>query len=151
MTRLVARLFDLVTAALLAGMAAVTFVDVIGRYILNQPLRSAFELTELLMAATIFAALPSLTRRREHIAIDLLDRYFSPTAARIRDGIVEFASAAVVVGLSVEFFRQSKTMNAEGLYTQALKMPLAPVVFFAAIALAMAAAIHLVIALRGKP
>jgi TRAP-type C4-dicarboxylate transport system permease small subunit len=150
-TRLIARLFDLVTAVLLGGMTAVTFVDVIGRYILNQPLRSAFELTEVLMAATIFAALPSLTRRREHIAIDLLDRYFSPTAARIRDGIVEFASAMIVAGLSVEFFRQSKTMNAEGLYTQALKMPLAPVVFFAAVALAMAAAIHLVLTVRGKP
>jgi TRAP-type C4-dicarboxylate transport system permease small subunit len=147
-SRLVARLFDLVTAALLGGMAAVTFVDVIGRYLMNRPLRGAFELTEVLMAAVIFAALPSLTLRREHIAIDLLDRYYPPRLARIRDGAVELASALVVACLAYVFFEQARQIHADGLYTQALQMPLAPVVFFACAALAVAAALHALSARR---
>lgn len=142
MIRLVAGLFDLVTAALLGGMAAVTFVDVVGRYLLNRPLRGAFELTEVLMAAVIFAALPSLTLRREHIAIDLLDRYYSPRAAKIRDFALELASGLVVACLAYEFFHEARRAQADGLYTQALQLQLAPVVFFACGALAVAAAVH---------
>jgi TRAP-type C4-dicarboxylate transport system permease small subunit len=141
---LLTRLFDLVSAALLGGMAAVTFVDVIGRYLFNRPLRGAFELTEVLMAAVIFAALPSLTLRREHIAIDLLDRYYPPRLARLRDRVIELASALIVAALAWEFFQQAQRMHADGLYTQALQMPLAPVVFFACGALAVGAAMHLV-------
>lgn len=148
MIGLVARLFDWITAVLLGGMAAVTFVDVVGRYLMNRPLAGAFELTEVLMAAVIFAALPSVTLRREHVAIDLLDRYYPARLGRIRDRTVEIASAAVVACLAYVFFQQARQMHADGLYTQALQAPLAPVVFFASAALAVAAAAHVLTARR---
>jgi TRAP-type C4-dicarboxylate transport system permease small subunit len=150
MTHAVTRLFDLVSAALLAAMAAVTFVDVVGRYLFNRPMRGAFELTEVLMAATIFAALPSLTRRREHIAIDILDHYLPARVQRIRDRVIDAASAAVVAFLAWRFFLQARQMNVDGLYTQALQMPLAPVVFFATAALALAALLHLLLTLERR-
>ncbi len=148
MIRLAGRLFDLVTAALLGGMAAVTIVDVIGRYFLNRPLQGAFELTEVLMAAVIFAALPSLTLRREHIAIDLLDRYYPARLARLRDRLVEVVSALVVACLAWVFLGQARQVHADGLYTQVLQLPLAPVVLFACGALAVAAVMHLACARR---
>jgi len=39
-------------------MMVLTFVDVVGRYLLNRPLRGAFELTELGLVVLIFAGLP---------------------------------------------------------------------------------------------
>jgi TRAP-type C4-dicarboxylate transport system permease small subunit len=139
-----ARFFEVVTAVVLSAMVVVTFVDVVGRYLLNRPLRGAFELTEVLMAAMIFAALPAITARREHIAVDILDRYFSPAAARVRDVLVELGSAAVVAVLAYIFLRQARQMYADGLYTQALQLPLAPVLFIAMGAMAIAAVQHIV-------
>lgn len=54
-------------ALLLFSLILVTCVDVIGRYFFSAPLRGAFEITELLLAALVFTALPLTTERREHI------------------------------------------------------------------------------------
>lgn len=141
----IARFFDLVAGLLLAAMVVVTFIDVVGRYLFNRPMKGAFELTEVLMAALIFAALPAITARREHIAVDLLDRYFPPRAARVRNAVIELASALAVGALAYIFFEQAKQTYADGLYTQALQLSLAPLVFFVMGALAVAAVLHLVV------
>ena len=57
---------------LLVALIAVTCVDVIGRYFLNTPLTGAFEMTEILLAALVFSALPMTTERRAHVEVDLL-------------------------------------------------------------------------------
>jgi TRAP-type C4-dicarboxylate transport system permease small subunit len=145
----VARFFDLVAGLLLAAMVVVTCIDVVGRYLFNRPMKGAFELTEVLMAALIFAALPAITARREHIAVDLLDRYFSRRAAQVRSAVIELGSAVVVGALAYIFFEQAKQTYADGLYTQALQISLAPVVFFAMGALAVAAILHLLVFKRG--
>jgi len=145
----VARFFDLVAGLLLAAMVVVTCIDVVGRYLFNRPMKGAFELTEVLMAALIFAALPAITARREHIAVDLLDRYFSRRAAQVRSAVIELGSALVAGALAYIFFEQAKQTYADGLYTQALQISLAPVVFFAMGALAVAAILHLLVFKRG--
>jgi TRAP-type C4-dicarboxylate transport system permease small subunit len=141
----VARFFDLVAGLLLAAMVVVTCIDVVGRYLFNRPMKGAFELTEVLMAALIFAALPAITARREHIAVDLLDRYFSRRAAQVRSAVIELGSALVVGALAYIFFEQAKQTYADGLYTQALQISLAPIVFFAMGALGVAAILHLLV------
>lgn len=141
----IARFFDLVAGLLLATMVVVTFIDVVGRYLFNRPMKGAFELTEVLMATLIFAALPAITARREHIAVDLLDRYFSTRLAQVRNAVIELGSTCVVGALAYIFFEQAKQTYADGLYTQALQLALAPVLFFAMGALAVAALLHLVI------
>jgi len=50
-----------------------TFADVSMRSLLNASIQSATELTRILMALMVFAALPSLMGRGASIAIDLLD------------------------------------------------------------------------------
>lgn len=57
---------------LLLALIAVTAVDVIGRYFLNAPLSGAFEMTELLLGALVFAALPLVSKSGQHVEVDLL-------------------------------------------------------------------------------
>ena len=58
---------------ILAALMAVTVIDVVGRYLFNAPLPGSFEITKVMMAALIFAALPAVSRFEQHITIDLLD------------------------------------------------------------------------------
>jgi len=85
-----AALLLLASLALFALMG-LTFVDVAMRSILNASIQSATELTRILMALMVFAALPGLMGRGQSIAIDLLD----PLACRL--GLVRVQRALVDV------------------------------------------------------
>ncbi len=53
-----------------------TFADVLMRYLFARPVRGSSELIQFAMALTIFAALPVVTRQREHICVSLTDGLF---------------------------------------------------------------------------
>lgn len=59
-------------AVLLLALMAVTGIDVVGRYLLNAPLSGAFEMTELLLGALVFMALPLVSRNGAHVEVDLV-------------------------------------------------------------------------------
>src|SRR5215510_7528740 len=65
-------------AILLFCLMALTAADVVGRYIFNWPIRGAFEITELLLLALIFAGLPLASRADEHVTLDFIDMVLSP-------------------------------------------------------------------------
>jgi len=146
--RIVRLLFGVATGSLLAAMTLLTTVDVAGRYLFNRPLRGAFELTEVLMAALIFAALPLVTLRSEHIAVDLLDAWLGPKARRLQRSVIQLACAAVATVLAWVMFMQARQTAVDGLYTDALRVPLSPILYFGAAAMLVAALIHLVLACR---
>ena len=60
-------------ALVLFCLMALTCADVIGRYFFGTPVYGAFEMTEMLLAALIFAGLPLVTLRNDHVTVDLLD------------------------------------------------------------------------------
>jgi TRAP-type C4-dicarboxylate transport system permease small subunit len=55
-------------------MMLLTVADVLLRGLANRPIRGAFELVELLLAATFFVAVPATFLRQEHILVDTVDR-----------------------------------------------------------------------------
>src|SRR5262252_8475786 len=61
-------------SALLFGMMVLTFFDVVGRYLLNRPIRGAFEVTELALLVLIFAGLPLVSHADEHVTMDFIDK-----------------------------------------------------------------------------
>ncbi len=65
-------LLEGLSAVLLVALIAVTATDVVGRYLLNAPLSGAFEMTELMLGALVFAALPLVSRSGSHVEVDLL-------------------------------------------------------------------------------
>lgn len=68
---------------LLMALMAVTGLDVIGRYFLNAPLSGAFELTELMLAALVFAALPLVGRVGGHVDVDIVTDRLPGTVQRV--------------------------------------------------------------------
>ena len=72
----------------LFAMMVMTFADVVLRSAFDAPIEAATELTRILMAVVVFSVLPVVSGRGGHIAVDLLDRAFSATAARWRDALL---------------------------------------------------------------
>ena len=60
-----------IAALLIALMIGVTCIDVIGRYLLDRPFGGAYELTQILLAAQVFVALPLTTADGGHVEVDL--------------------------------------------------------------------------------
>ena len=71
------RVLCIASGVAVAFLMLITVVDVGGRYLFNSPLIGAFEMTELIMAFIIFSALPMVSKKREHITVDLLTNLLS--------------------------------------------------------------------------
>ncbi|MEM7525852.1 MAG: TRAP transporter small permease [Pseudomonadota bacterium] len=83
-------------ATALFALMAMTFADVVLRSAFGAPIEAATELTRILMAVIVFSVLPVVSARGEHISVDLLDPYFPPWAARVRDGVMSLVCAAML-------------------------------------------------------
>ena len=89
-----------ITAIIMFGMMAVTFVDVVGRYVFDRPIHGGFEMIQFMMPLAMFTALPIVTRDSGHITISLLDGTLAPRAAWIQRLIILIGSAGVVAFIS---------------------------------------------------
>ena len=72
--KLLESLCSLLAAVALFAIMWLTLVDVTGRKLLSASLPGSLELTELLMVVVIFAGLPLVSLRGEHVVFDSLDR-----------------------------------------------------------------------------
>ncbi|PVE24883.1 hypothetical protein DC522_08140 [Microvirga sp. KLBC 81] len=70
-------------------------VDTFGRAVMNSPLMGAVELTESLLATTIFLALPHAQRHAQHVVVDIIVHSFST-----RWQLIAFFFALVLTFLS---------------------------------------------------
>ena len=86
----------LLAVAALFLMMVLTFFDVVLRSTVNTPIEAATELTRILMAVTVFSALPVVSGRAGHISVDILDRAFSRAAARWRDVAINLLTGAML-------------------------------------------------------
>jgi len=97
-----------VAAFVLFLMMALTFTDVIFRSMFDTPIEAATELIRIAMAVIVFAALPVISWRNEHISVDLLDRFFTGKVDRIRRGLI-----AILCGLILLWPAQRVAVLAE--------------------------------------
>ena len=145
------RLLQLVAALLLLVMMAVTFVDVIGRYVFNSPLPGAFELTEVLLALVVFVGLPIVTARREHVTVDLLT---GRLPGRLRQGLARAALAVTAGVLAVFAWRLAllgRDYSSYGDATVYLGIPLGPVAVVMAVLAGISAFVAALLILRRQP
>lgn len=131
-------------AAILLAMLLLTCADVIGRYILNAPINGKTELTRFMMAGLIASTLPVISFAGGHISVDLLDSWFSPRAAAIRDLITDGIAALALGVLSNWLIFRADRLEARGYVSDFLHLPLAPVAYFVAV-LMMAACLALIL------
>jgi TRAP-type C4-dicarboxylate transport system permease small subunit len=126
------RTLGLGAALILFALVLVTCVDVVGRYFLDAPLRGAFEMTELLVAALVFAALPLTTERREHVEVDLLNAAFPLQMNRLVSAAAGLFSACLLTTFAWRLASHATRLTEDGAVTNALEIPLAPIAWLAA-------------------
>ena len=119
-----------VAAILLFCMMVLTFVDVIGRYFFNAPVPGGFEITELLLATLIFAALPLVTLSGEQITVDLFDAMIPSSIQHFRDALISFLSGLILFVLCVSMWEKADEMRNYGDTTAILSIPIYPLVYF---------------------
>jgi len=124
-------------ALLLLGTMVLTFVDVIGRYVFNSPVRGGFELTEIMMAGLIFLGMPLVTRQNAHIKVDLLDLILSPRALAWLQRLGDVLTFAVSLLIAATVWFKAGQTAASNDHTESLRIPLAPVVYMMAVLMAV--------------
>jgi TRAP-type C4-dicarboxylate transport system permease small subunit len=137
-----------VAAAVLFAMMLVVTADVSGRYLFNLPLPAGYEMIQLMMGVLVFAALPLVSRRNEHITVGLLDHLFVGRAHRARLTFVHLCSAVVLGFLGWRLAAHTFRLAARGDATAVLQLPLAPVGWFAVALTAVSTAALLALAWR---
>lgn len=136
-------LLGVIAGVLLFCMMSITFVDVILRYLFNAPLRGSFEVTELMLVLLIFAALPLVSRREEHVVMDFLDRFLAPGIYRALRALEHVVSAAVMAGMGWLLWQKAGKLAAYGDTTSVLRIELAPFVYAITLLVFVTALIHL--------
>jgi TRAP-type transport system small permease protein len=137
-----------VAAALMLGLMLLTCVDVVGRYFLNKPLPGGFELTEVLLAALIFAGLPLVTLRGDHITVDLFDPVTPDWLFRIQHALASLIGAASTGCLAWRLWLRAEDLQRAGETTSQLQFRLAWLTYAMAILMALTAAAFLVTLFR---
>ncbi len=140
---LVARILPAVSAGLILAMVAVTVIDVIGRYLFNSPLPGAFELTQVLLADLVLAALPITTLKGSHVEVDLLSSVWSAKVDRIACAFGAGVTALVLVALSWTVGRHGLGLFHDGAQTFDLSLPLWPAAALGTVTFAASALIAL--------
>jgi TRAP-type C4-dicarboxylate transport system permease small subunit len=98
---------------LVAAMMVLTFVDVMGRQLVDSPLIIAPELTTVGLAAMVYVGLPMVSIRDEHITISLFENLFRGRAQRIKLGLVALMLSGASVVLAERLWVQAGKLGAE--------------------------------------
>jgi TRAP-type C4-dicarboxylate transport system permease small subunit len=146
--RAVAPALGLIAGVVLFVLMALTFADVVGRYFFSNPIVGAFELTEMMLAALIFAALPLVTLRNEHITVDLLDPVTPDWLLHVQHVAACLAGFAFTGYLAWRLWIRAVRMDMAGETTAQLKFKLAYLTYSMSILMALTAVALLVLMLR---
>jgi TRAP-type C4-dicarboxylate transport system permease small subunit len=132
-------------ACALFAIMVLTLIDVIGRKFASASVPGSLELTELLMVAVIFAALPLVSLHGEHIVFDSLDPLLPRWWRRAQGVIVEVFCALVLLGVAWVMWSKAVNMAGYGDTTAQLKISLGPFVRAMSVLAAVTALVHLLL------
>ena len=124
-------------------MMALTFADVLLRSFANAPIPGAAELTEIFLAALVFAALPATSLYGRHISVDLFDVWLMP---KLRGGLANLIFAGLLCWPVLKCWESGVRTLGYGEVTLYLRIPVGWIILGIATGLALAAC---VMALRG--
>lgn len=119
---------------LLVGIALLAAIDPLARMLCSHPIPSIYEITELLLAVVIFAALPYTAVRDGHIAIDAIIRRCPIRLQRSMMCASSLLGAALFGAITWGLGAAAYTALHTGRTTITARLPIAPFLAVAAIA-----------------
>ena len=108
---------------------ALTFVDVVGRYVVRSPIPGAFEMIQFLLPWLIFSVLPVITKDDTHITVTLLDDVIAARLRWFQHLAVHVASAGVIALVCVALWRQGAALTAGRYVSGYLEWPIGSVAY----------------------
>ena len=124
-------------------MMVLTFFDVVGRYLLNKPIRGAFEITELGLVVLIFAGLPLVSHADEHVTMDFIDRILPDRIARFWVRAMHAICAAIMFFLAWQVWIKANRIAGYGDTTDVLRITIGPFVYFMALMIGLTGVVHI--------
>ena len=132
------------------SMAALTFVDVIGRYFFNAPIPGTFESVGLLLGIVAFATFPLVTIQESHITVDLFDNFIRGRVRRWRHMAVRVGTAAMAGFMAERLWAAAIDEWANDYVTEYFGITRAPLILLMAAFCAATACAMLALTWRGK-
>lgn len=141
------RIFELACGVLGAGalfaIMALTFFDVLGRKLADNSIPGSLEMTEMLMVVVIFASLPLVSLRGEHVLFDSLDAHLPAPVLRAQKALINVLLAALLLALAWLMWRTAGDFLAAGETSAQLHVPKAPFIYGMAVTCALAGLVHI--------
>ena len=130
-----------------------TFFDVGGRKLASASIPGSLELTELLMVVVIFAALPLVSIRREHVVFDSLDHVLPRPLRKLQSILVNLLCGSLLIGLAWLMWQTAGEFAQAGETTAQLKLLKAPFIYGMSVLCGLTGLVHLLrfALLRGEP
>jgi TRAP-type transport system small permease protein len=144
--RILEALCGVLAATALFAIMALTLVDVAGRKAISTSVPGSLELTELLMVVVIFAGLPLVSLRGEHVVFDSLDPLIERTLRRAQWLVVDLIVAALLLGMAWLMWAKAGQMAGFGDTTAQLKIPQPPFVYLMSALLSLTGVVHVLLA-----
>ncbi len=119
----------LIAAVMIFAMAALTFADVIGRYVFSAPIQGTFEIVGLLLGVVTFAALPLITLARSHITVDLFDSFIRGRFRWIQQFTILAGSACVIAFIAERLIAAGIDEAEANFVTEDLGLSRAPLLY----------------------
>ena len=148
MKALLERLCGLLAALALFAIMALTLADVLGRKLFSHSLTGALELTEIFMVVVIFAALPLVSLRGEHVVFDSLDPWLAPGLRRAQQVLVDGASLVALAGVSWLMWSKAGQMVGYGDISPQLALPMGAFVYLMSVLCGLTALVHALLVWR---
>ena len=119
----------LITAVAIFAMAALTFADVLGRYVFSSPIQGTFEIVGLLLGVVTFSALPLITYERTHITVDLFDSFIRGKFRFVQQFATLLGSAGVIAFMAERFIAAGIDETEAKFVTEDLGLSRAPLLY----------------------
>ena len=113
--------FQITGSILLGGITLLIVVNVIFRYIFNNPLSFSIELVEMTLSMIVFWGIAICTSRKGHVAIDVVVNRFSPKVQSIINSIIYFLITDLFVIMTWRFFNYA--LNSQESVTNIFRLP----------------------------
>lgn len=138
-------LCGVLAAAALFGIMWLTLFDVGGRKLVSTSVPGSLELTEMMMVLVVFAGLPLVSLRGEHVVFDSLDPLLERWVRRAQGFVVELLCAAALAGVAWLMWVKAGNMVDYGDTSAQLKIPQGPFVYVMSVLCAVTACVHLLL------
>lgn len=128
-----------------------TVIDVIGRKFFSNSVPGGLELTEMLMVVVIFAALPLVSWRSEHVVFDTLDALIPDWLRNLQAKVIHLICAGTFAFLGRLMVMRAERFAEYGDTTVHLGMAIAPVAWLMAGLLMLTGLAHLLLVVVRAP